>query len=172
MADSDGRMISRRTVAKAAAWSVPVIGVAAVVPAAAASVDPGGGAGAIGTMSVVGACGGGGAMGAITISLGPFPVGAQIRVTLAHSGGGGFTATPLFVYEGTGNGPYIITSPGGSAIYQGVIDIAFTLGPNEQGTVTASVEAVASYTITGDTTGFVTKRRDGHSSNYNQCSAG
>jgi len=167
------RVLSRRTVAKAAAWAVPVIAVAAAVPEAAASVPPEGGAGATGNVSVQGSCSGSGSTGTITISIGPFPLTAKVAITLGHSGGGSFTATPGFPIEsgtGTALDPYIVAAPGGPFV--GVISIHFTLGTNQQGTVSATVAPVAPYSVVGDLTGYVTKRRDGNSSNYNQCSAG
>ncbi|GAA1469634.1 hypothetical protein [Microbacterium thalassium] len=167
------RSVSRRTVTKAAAWAVPVIAVAAAVPEATASETPTGGAGATGNVSVQGSCNGTGSTGTITVTLGPFPLTAQVAITLTHTGGGSFTATPGFpINSGTGTAadPYIVDAPGGP--FAGVISIAFQLGHNQTGTVSASVAPIAPYTITGDLTGYVTKRRDGNSSNYNQCSAG
>ncbi|WES65201.1 hypothetical protein P0L94_03800 [Microbacter sp. GSS18] len=167
------RVVGRRTVAKAAAWAVPVIAVAAAVPEAAASVPPEGGAGATGNVSVQGSCNGSGVTGTITVSIGPFPLTAKVAITLTHSGGGSFTATPGFPVEsgsGTVADPYIVAAPGGPFV--GVISVHFTLGTNQQGTVNATVAAVAPYSVVGDLTGYITKRRDGNSSNYNQCSAG
>nr|WP_240898083.1 hypothetical protein [Agromyces luteolus] len=159
--------ISRRAVAKAAAWSVPAILVAAPAPAYAAS---GGGApGGVTLASVVGSCGTG-PTGTISVTLPNLPVGSLIQISLTHSGQGGFGATPNFTPTSQSGTTYVITGAG--ANFTGQFGITFSLGTNQQGTVTATVTAISGVTVEGDATGFVTKRRDGNSSNYNQCSAG
>ncbi|WP_430646897.1 hypothetical protein [Agromyces sp. GXS1127] len=159
---------SRRAVARAAAWSVPVILMAAPAPAYAAS---GGGApGGVTLASVVGSCSGTGPNGTITVTLPNLPVGSQVLIALTNSGQGGFSATPDFTPTSQSGTTYVITGAG--ADFTGSFAIAFTLNPNQQGTVTATVTAISGVTVLGDTTGFVTKRRDGHSNSYNQCSAG
>ncbi|WP_438853287.1 hypothetical protein [Agromyces sp. M3QZ16-3] len=158
-----GPGISRRTVAKAAAWSVPAILVAAPVPAYAASAGTS-------TAAVVGSCAGSGSTGTISVSLPDLPLGSTVEITLSHSGQGGFTATPNFVPTSQVGNTYTIT--GGGATFTGQFAINFSLSNNQQGTVTATVSAISGVVIDGDTTGFVTKRRDGGSQNYNQCSAG
>lgn len=165
---ADTRGPSRRAVAKAAAWSVPVILVAAPAPAYAAS---GGGApGGVTIASVVGSCAGTGATGTISVTLPNLPVGSIIQIELTHSGQGGFTATPNFTPTSQTGTTYTVTGAG--ATFTGQFSIHFTLGNNQQGTVTATVTAISGVTVQGDNTGFVTKRRDGGSQNYNQCSAG
>ncbi|WP_353815147.1 hypothetical protein [Agromyces sp. SYSU T00266] len=164
----DARGISRRTVAKAAAWSVPAILVAAPAPAYAASGD--GAPGGVTLASVVGSCAGTGASGTIAITLPNLPVGSLVQIALTHSGQGGFSATPNFTPTSQSGTTSVITGAG--ATFTGQFTINFSLGTNQQGTVTATVTALSGVTVEGDATGFVTKRRDGNSSNYNQCSAG
>ncbi|WP_353828776.1 hypothetical protein [Agromyces sp. SYSU T0242] len=159
---------TRRTVAKAAAWSVPAILVAAPAPAYAASGP--GAPGGVSVASVLGSCNGSGVTGRITVTLPNLPVGSVVQITLAHSGQGGFSAAPDFTPTSQSGNTYLVTGAG--ATFVGTFTITFSLGTNQQGTVTANVAAVSGVTIEGDTTGFVTKRRDGNSSNYNQCSAG
>lgn len=165
--DGDGmgpRGLTRRNLAKATAWSIPAILIAAPAPAYAAS--PGGTTEA----SVTGSCNGSGATGTITVILPNLPVGSVVQIVLSHSGGGGFTATPDFTPTSQTGNTYLVTGDG--TTFMGTFTIAFSLGTNQQGTVSAVVSAVSGVAVEGDTAGFVTKRRDGNSSNYNQCSAG
>ncbi|MFC9917316.1 hypothetical protein [Agromyces binzhouensis] len=120
--------------------------------------------------SVVGSCAGTGANGTISVTLPDLPEGAVVQITLSHSGQGSFTATPNFTPTSQTGTSYVVTGTG--ATFVGQFTIQFILGNNQQGTVTATVQAVSGVTVEGDTSGFVTKRRDGGSQNYNQCSAG
>ncbi|GAA2031200.1 hypothetical protein GCM10009819_13860 [Agromyces tropicus] len=156
--------IDRRTLAKAAAWSVPAILVAAPAPAYAAS--PGG----VSSASVIGSCNGTGRTGTIQVVLPNLPLGSIVQITLQHSGQGGFSATTDFTPSSQTGSTYLIEGTGGT--FSGTFTITFNLGTNQQGTVTATVAAVSGVVVEGDTTGFVTKRHDGNSGNYNQCSAG
>ncbi|MRX43880.1 hypothetical protein [Agromyces kandeliae] len=155
--------ISRRTVTKAAAWSVPAILIAAPAPAYAAS-------GGTTLASVVGSCAGSGATGRIDVTLPDLPAGSQVQIVLSHSGQGGFTASPNFVPTSQNGTTYLVTGTG--ATFTGQFTITFSLGKDQTGTVTATVTAITGVIVDGDNVGFVTKRRDGNSQNYNQCSAG
>jgi hypothetical protein len=151
-------VIRRRTVAKAAAWSVPTITVAAATPAYAASNAS--------VASVVGVCAGRSRTASFTVSVTNIPDGEQIQVSLSTTSGS-FTAQLSFVPAagaGTPADPYIITGTGSP--FQGVIGVTFTLPQNGQATITATVAGVDPFTLTGDTSASVTKRRDGNSSNY------
>ncbi|GAA1058805.1 hypothetical protein [Agromyces bracchium] len=161
--NGDARGMSRRSLAKAAAWSVPAVLVAAPAPAYAASAGTS-------SASVVGSCAGSGATGTISVTLPNLPVGSVVQIVLSHSGQGGFTATPNFTPTSQSGTTYTITGTG--TTFVGEFSINFNLGNNQHGTVTATVTAVSGVAIEGDTAGFVTKRRDGGSQNYNQCSAG
>ncbi|MEV8368935.1 hypothetical protein [Microbacterium sp. NPDC064584] len=152
--------LSRRTVTKAAAWAVPAIVFAAPVPAFAASSDV--------AVSITGSCAGSGPTGSFTFTSGPIPVGQEIVITLSHSGAGSFGSSVNFVASGMN--PYTITGTG--AAVSGVITVSFTLPTNGTGRVTATVSSGSGALVSGKLTGFVEKRRDGNSSNYNQCSAG
>jgi|EndMetStandDraft_5_1072996.scaffolds.fasta_scaffold483163_2 hypothetical protein len=156
-AGRDAPLISRRTLTKAAAWSIPVIALAAPAPAFAASTDV--------PVTVTAQCLPG-PNGGFAIATAPIPVGEQVTITLTHSGAGTFTATPNFPH--TGSNPFIVTGTG--AAFSGQISVNFTLSQNGTGTVTAVV--TGSGGVSGDSSSFVTQRRDGNSQNYNQCSAG
>ncbi|WP_401000323.1 hypothetical protein [Agromyces sp. GXQ0307] len=161
-----GAGISRRSLATATAWSVPAILVATPAPAYAASSD----VRELSRASVVGSCSGSGPTGTITVTLDDLPAGSLVQIALTHSGQGGFTATPNFTPTSQSGTTYTVTGTG--TTFTGQIALSFSLGSNQQGTVTATVTAISGVTLAGDTTGFVTKRRDGGSQNYNQCSAG
>jgi hypothetical protein len=152
-------LISRRTVAKAAVWSIPVIALATPAPALAASTDV--------AVTVTARCVAG-PNGSFSFSTAPVPIGEQLVITLTRTGGGAFSATPDFVH--TGSNPFIVEGTGGPFI--GQIAVSFTLPQNGVGTVTAVVTGSAGAPVSGVTSRFVTQRRDGNSNNYNQCSAG
>lgn len=151
--------ISRRSLTKAAAWSVPVIVFASPVPAFAASTDV--------TVSVTAQCRPG-PNGVFAFTTQPIPVGEQLTITLAHTGAGTFTATPDFPHSGSN--PFVVNGTG--APFAGQIAIGFTLPQNGVATVTATVTGSAGAPVVGDASAFVTQRRDGNSQNYNQCEAG
>lgn len=151
------RAVSRRSVAKAAAWSVPAIAIAAAVPAHAASNAA--------VASVVGICVGRSRTASFTIGVAHIPLGQQISIVLTMTGGS-FVATPDFTHSGTGTAvdPYIVN--GNDGPFQGLIGVTFTLPQSGLGTVTATVSGVSPFMLTGVTSATVTKRRDGNSSNY------
>lgn len=151
--------ISRRSLTKAAVWSVPVIVFASPVPAFAASTDV--------TVTVTAQCVPG-PNGGFAFSTQPIPVGEQLTITLTHTGAGTFTATPDFAHSGTN--PFVVTGTG--APFTGQIAVRFTLPQNGVATVTAVVTGSAGAPVVGDNSSFVTQRRDGNSQNYNQCEAG
>ncbi|WP_353807755.1 hypothetical protein [Agromyces sp. SYSU T00194] len=152
--------MTRRALARTAAWSVPVVALATAVPAYAASD----GGGAPTRPVIVTADCGTGANGSFRIDAGVLAVGAQIRITLSHTGSGSFSATPQFTHAGTGNGPYIVTGTG--ADFDGVIDISFSLGNHGTGTVSIFVEGLDGLVLAGDTTSALTMRREGLSHVY------
>ncbi|GLI27666.1 hypothetical protein ARHIZOSPH14_19080 [Agromyces rhizosphaerae] len=139
---------------------MPAIAVAVSAPAYAAS----GGSGAPTRPVVVSAACGSRNTGTFRIDVGTFAAGEQIQITLTHTGSGSFSATPQFTHTGSGNGPYVITGTG--ADFDGIIDVAFSLGQNGTGTVSIVVAGQNGLTLTGDLTSAITKRRDGNSNNY------
>lgn len=71
--------VSRRTIAKGAAWSVPVVAVAAAAPAASASTTTD-----VGAYHIDGSCGVLGVLGpgfTLTAGTAPLPVGTVINIT-------------------------------------------------------------------------------------------
>lgn len=155
----ESALISRRTLTKTAAWAIPVIALAAPVPAFAASTDV--------AVTVTSRCVSGPNGGFAFVSA-PIPVGEQLVITLTHTGAGSFSATPNFPH--TGGNPFVVNGTG--AAFTGEIAVSFSLPQNGTGTVTAVVTGSAGAPVTGDTSSYVTQRRDGNSQNYNQCSVG
>lgn len=147
---------SRRTIARGAAWAVPVVAVTAAAPAFAASG---------GTALVQGSCAGAGAGGSFSVSV-TGTAATYVQVQFTHSGDGsiGSITAPADALS-CGLNCYLLPVTGGSA--GGSFTVDQTLPRNGVGTVTATISSSpGGQIISGDTTGFFTKRRDGNSSNY------
>jgi hypothetical protein len=152
---------TRRTIARGAAWSVPVVAVAAAAPAFAASG---------GTASVTGQCTGG-RTGSIQVVVNG--TSAQyVRVQLSHTGSGTYTVTSAPSGAQTcGDGCYLLPVTNGSV--NGTFLITLTVGQSGTGTVTADISSSpGGQVITGDTSGYVSIRRTGSSSNYSCAGTG
>jgi len=150
---------SRRTIARGAAWSVPVVAVGAAAPAMAAS----GGSG-----SITGACAGGNTAAytlSIAGSLAPF-----IRVTFTRLGGTSMniSAPSTWVPAGASSNIAIYDVPvTATGTATGTATVTFVMGQNGNEQVTAEISATSGQVITGDTLARVNITRNGNSSNYN-----
>lgn len=142
---------------RGAAWSIPVIVVAAPAPAMAASGGTGGISGACGAVAQ------GSFVLNVTGSSSPL-----IQVVIVRSGAGtfavvapaGWTAGPVTADTRTYFAPVV----GGVA--QGTATVTFTLPQNGTATATATISATSGQVISGTIMASVTKNRDGNSTNY------
>ncbi len=146
---------TRRTVAKGAAWSVPVVAVGAAAPAMAASGGTGGitascvtpgGTGVTYTLSVTG-------------SLSP-----EIQVVFTHSGTGSMSISAPATWTIAGSTAttltYLVPVVGGAA--SGTATVNYTgLTGNSSATVVAEISATSGQEITGDLTATSTVTRSG-----------
>lgn len=157
--------ISRRSIARAAAWSVPAIAIAAAVPAHAASGSA--------LANVVGICAGRSPSETFTVTIANIPLGETVQISLAKSTiFGSFTADlPGYTHTGAGtaSNPYVFVIDGTGTPFQGTIEVTVSidhLPGNPPMTITTTVAGVDGFTPTGITSASVTKHRDGNSSNY------
>lgn len=144
--------VSRRTLMRTAAWAVPVIAVAAPLPAYAAS--------AASDISVTEFCGGTTApTGRFEITIAPLPSGALIRIALSHSGIGSFSATPDFAFTGSQTELFVV---GDGSNFAGSIDVTFTglVGIPSQAALLVIVTAVSGVTLSGDFSGELRVQRN------------
>lgn len=146
---------SRRTLARGAAWTVPVAVVGAAAPAVAAS--------RAGNGTITGEC----------------LAGAQARFTLAVSGSAATSVQVVFTQSGSGT--HTVTTPAGWTLVSstgtvstfnapvsggsagGQVTVTYSLSGQSTGTVTATISAAPPF-ATGDFAASVRKVRDG--SNY------
>lgn len=137
---------------RTAAWSVPVIALAAPAPAFAASTAS--------EISVIAVCGGSAApKGRIEIEVAPLPQGAQILIAVSHSGIGGYLTVPDFPYVGGNPEAMIVIGSGGT--FTGVIDVTFTgLSAPSQASLLVSVTALTGVTLVGDYSGQLSVQRN------------
>lgn len=131
--------ISRRTVAKGAAWSVPVVAVAAAAPAASASTSND-----VGALSLDGTCG---ALGAgllstgLTLTAGPdVAVPAGTVISLSSTG-----LANIGVFTITGGLASVAVS--GSS---GTITLTEDLAPGTTMNMTTSINVSVLWTLTGN----------------------
>lgn len=143
---------SRRTIARGAAWSVPVVAVTAAAPAFAASG---------GTATVQGSCSGTSRTASITVDVTGTSAGSVI---VTFTGTGTFAVSAPAGTTSCGTNCYVVPVVNGTA--SATFGVTFTIGQSGQETVTATVSSSGGQVISGDTTGSVTKRRDGNSGNY------
>lgn len=155
---------SRRTVATGAAWTVPVILVAAPVPAMAASAATGG---------ISASCDPVPRQGSFTFEVNG-STSPLIRVILTHSGSGDFsTSVPnLWILESSNATTRSYTVPVSSGAAAGTATVTFqNLDPNSTATVTATISSTSGEPISGPLVASVTKTRGSTSVNYG-CSVG
>jgi hypothetical protein len=153
---------TRRTLARGAAWSVPVIVAAAPAPAMAVS--------GVSTGRVTSSCEPR-AQGAFTLEV----AGASsdfIEVVFTRTGGGTFSVSaPAGWLQDSATGTRVVyLVPVVDREAQGTAIVTFVLGQNGRATVTATISATSGQEISGTTTASVTKRRDGNSNTY-QCTS-
>jgi hypothetical protein len=157
-ASAPARRPSRRTVARGAAWSVPVLAVGAAAPAFAASG---------GTGTITGACLGGN-RASYTLNV-TGSAAAFIRVTFSRLGGTSMSISVpgSWVLVGASSNLSIYDVPVIAGSAGGAATVTFQMGQNGNELVTATISTTTGQVITGDTTASVNITRNGSSTNYN-----
>lgn len=156
-----GPQPSRRALAQGMAWSVPVLIVAAPVPALAASGGNGGITAACAPSTQ--------ARFILDVTGSSSPL---VRVLFSHTGSGTFSvSTPNTWTLETATATtfsYLVPTSAGTA--SGTATVTFVLPQNGTATIAATISATSGQAITGTTSASVTKSRVGNSANY-RCSA-